>query len=111
MRTRTIRYVLAVRQEQSFTRAAILIGVSQPTLSIAVTRLEKQIGLRLFERKAPVRLTAAGRALLPLLQELDRCAGEFSRRAAFLKGRPLKVSRSVIRKSPKTSEWSSRSTH
>lgn len=86
MRTRTIRYVLAIRQEQSFTRAATLIGVSQPTLSMAVGRLEKQIGLRLFERKAPVRLTKAGRALLPLLQKLDRCAGDFSRRAAFLTG-------------------------
>jgi DNA-binding transcriptional LysR family regulator len=79
MRTRTIRYVLIVCKEQSFTCAAARIGISQPTLSMAIKRLEKRLGLLLFERQSPVRLTPAGQALLPLFEQLDRCASAISR--------------------------------
>src|SRR4051812_35372893 len=84
MRTRTIRYVLTIRKEESFTRAAARIGISQPALSMAIKRLEMQLGLLLFERQLPVRLTPAGRALLPLFEQLDRCARAISSRAKSL---------------------------
>ena len=37
-------------QEKSFTKAAMLLGVSQPTVSNNVSELEKELGVKLFER-------------------------------------------------------------
>ncbi|MBA2888783.1 DNA-binding transcriptional LysR family regulator [Nonomuraea soli] len=49
----------------SFSRAAADLGLSQPAMSQAVTRLEKALAVRLFERNArEVRLTPAGKGLL-----------------------------------------------
>jgi DNA-binding transcriptional LysR family regulator len=41
---------LAVAQEQSFTRAATKLGVSQSTLSHTIRRLETRLGVRLLTR-------------------------------------------------------------
>jgi LysR family hydrogen peroxide-inducible transcriptional activator len=45
-----LRYVVALATEGSFSRAAARCAVSQPSLSLAVARLEKDLGVRLFER-------------------------------------------------------------
>jgi len=51
----------AVAQEESFSRAANKLGVSQPALSLAVRRLEENLGAMLFIRhKRGVSLTQAG---------------------------------------------------
>ena len=52
MITRTqIRQFLAVVDGGSFTRAAELINVTQPTLSTGVAELEKHLGTKLFIRE------------------------------------------------------------
>lgn len=55
-----------VARERSFTAAARLLGVSQPSVSTRIQRLEQQLGEPLFERRGRgVRLTPLGEALRP----------------------------------------------
>jgi LysR family hydrogen peroxide-inducible transcriptional activator len=56
-----LRYIVTLAKEQHFGRAAEKCFVSQPTLSIAVKKLEDELGVALFERsKNSVRLTDVG---------------------------------------------------
>ncbi|MFD1546730.1 LysR family transcriptional regulator [Nonomuraea guangzhouensis] len=69
----------------SFSVAAADLGMSQPAMSQAITRLERATGTRLFDRTArAVRLTAAGKALLPHADELLAAATAFAAEAARL---------------------------
>jgi DNA-binding transcriptional LysR family regulator len=68
-------YWLAVVEEGSFTRAALRMHVSQPSLSQQVRALEEEVGGELLERlPRSVRLTAAGKAFLPHAQIAVRAA-------------------------------------
>jgi DNA-binding transcriptional LysR family regulator len=61
-----LRYLVAVVEEGSFTRAAAREHVAQPAVSAQVRRLEAELGQALFARgPGPVTLTAAGEAVLP----------------------------------------------
>ncbi|WP_234545131.1 LysR family transcriptional regulator [Streptomyces shenzhenensis] len=88
---RTLRVFVAVAEEQSFTRAAERLSVAQPAVSHQIRSLEKELGEALFERSTrSVRLTEAGRVLLPLaaqtLADADRVTAEFASRAALVTG-------------------------
>ena len=66
-----LRYFCAVAKTANFTRAAERLGISQPSLSQQIGRLEKKIGAPLFVRLGrTVRLTAYGEALLPRALEI-----------------------------------------
>lgn len=61
-----LRYFLAVIDTGNFSRAAIACNVSQPTLSVGISKLEKSLGRALFNRtNRRVELTEAGARLLP----------------------------------------------
>ncbi|MFC4013590.1 LysR family transcriptional regulator [Nonomuraea purpurea] len=73
----------------SFSKAAADLGMSQPAMSQAITRLERAAGVRLFERTArDVRLTAEGKALLPYAEQALESVRAFSAEAARL-ARPI----------------------
>jgi LysR family hydrogen peroxide-inducible transcriptional activator len=71
-----LEYFVAVARCGSFRRAAEELRTSQPTITAQVARLEKVLGVVLFERgRSGAALSPAGRRLLPLartvLEELD----------------------------------------
>jgi DNA-binding transcriptional LysR family regulator len=82
---RHLRFVVAVEEERSFTRAAVRLHVDQPSLSRQIGLLERHLGVRLFERTTrSVRPTAAGselaRAARKVLASVDS-AIELARRS------------------------------
>ena len=66
MNLRQLRYILAIADEGSFTRAAERLFVAQPSLSQQIKSLERELGGPLLERLPKgIRLTAAGKAFVP----------------------------------------------
>ena len=65
-------YFVMVAQEQSFTRAAERLHITQQTLSAHIAGLEKEVGSRLFERTVPLTLTYAGRVFLEYAVDFRR---------------------------------------
>ena len=60
-----LRYIVAVAREKHFGRAAEACHVSQPTLSVAVKKLEEELDVKLFERGASeVSITHLGEAIV-----------------------------------------------
>ncbi|WP_460719979.1 LysR family transcriptional regulator [Nocardia heshunensis] len=71
MNLQQLRYVVAVAETGSFTRAAADRFVVQSALSQQVRKLEDELGVRLFERTTrSVALTPIGRALLPQIRQV-----------------------------------------
>jgi DNA-binding transcriptional LysR family regulator len=67
-----IRYFLAVVEAGNFSRAAASVHVAQPTLSVGVAKLERELGAPLFIRGRKVRLTDAGARFLPHARAIER---------------------------------------
>lgn len=64
MDLRVLNNFLAVAREESFSRAAAAIHISQPTLSRQIAELEEELGRKLFVRGArKLTLTAEGQLL------------------------------------------------
>jgi LysR family hydrogen peroxide-inducible transcriptional activator len=58
-------YVLAVAENQNFTKAAEKCFVTQPTLSMQIQKLEDQLDVQIFDRsKKPIELTDVGRKIV-----------------------------------------------
>jgi DNA-binding transcriptional LysR family regulator len=77
MNLRDLHYFVAAIEEGSFTRAARRCFVAQQALSIAIARLERDVGQQLFERDHRGAVpTEAGTRLLPRARELLRLADE-----------------------------------
>jgi LysR family hydrogen peroxide-inducible transcriptional activator len=66
-----LRYLVAVANERSFGRAAQKCFVSQPALSVAIQKLEDELGTRLFERgKTEVTVTPVGERIVEQAQKV-----------------------------------------
>lgn len=66
-----IRYFLAIAETKSFTRAAERLFVSQPSLSAGIKKMERELGVTLFERGGrKVLLTSSGDFFLEKAQNI-----------------------------------------
>ena len=66
-----LRYIVAVAREKHFGRAAEACFVSQPTLSVAIKKLEEELDVKLFERGASeVSVTTLGEAIVRQAQSV-----------------------------------------
>ena len=71
-----LRYIVALARERHFGRAAEACFVSQPTLSVAIKKLEEELDLRLFERGASeVSVTPLGEQIVRQAQVVLEQAG------------------------------------
>jgi DNA-binding transcriptional LysR family regulator len=90
MELRTLRYFVAIARAGSVTAAAAALHVAQPSLSRQMRHLERQLGMDLFVRDdGRFRLSAAGAALLPVVERLLAQAEQTrAEAAAIAAGRP-----------------------
>lgn len=65
MEIRQLQYVLKVAEERNFSRAADKLHLAQPSLSQQIMKLEKELGVQLFERRpGDIGLTFAGKRFI-----------------------------------------------
>ena len=85
METDQVRYFLALCRERSFTAAAKSCGISQPSLTNAIKRLERELGGELFHRgPQKTNLSELGQAMRPHLEKLAQCIEDAHTDAARL---------------------------
>ena len=68
----SMEYFIALAEERSFTRAAQRLMVTQQTLSAHIAGIERELGVRLVNRKVPLTLTYAGEVLLDYARRIER---------------------------------------
>ena len=82
---RTLRYFVAVAENDSLSAAADVVKITQPALSRQVAQFERTLGIRLFHRPGrSLELTAAGREFLPIARGVLATAEEARLAAADL---------------------------
>lgn len=71
MNLNELRYAVALARERHFGRAAERCAVTQPSLSVAIRKLEDELGIQLFERhRHEVRVTPAGISVIAQAQRV-----------------------------------------
>ncbi len=92
MDLRQLRYLVALSEERSFTRAAAREHIAQPALSQQIQKLEREVGLPLVQRTTRrLVVTPAGEALIArarrMLAELEAAQQELQNLRGLLAGR------------------------
>lgn len=91
MEIRVLRYFLTVVREESITKAADVLHITQPTLSRQLSRMEKEIGVKLFHRGTrKISLTNEGillrRRAEEILQLVDKTGKELVEQEEQIEG-------------------------
>lgn len=86
-----LKYVLAVAEQQNFTKAAEKTFVTQPTLSMQIQKLEEELGILIFDRsKKPIELTPVGKKIVnqarSIVNESDRMKDVVDQEKGFIGG-------------------------
>jgi len=90
-----LRFIVAVAQERNFRRAAEKSFISQPALSLAIQKLEKELGLKIFERgKGEITMTVVGNDIIEqaqrVLEEAERIR-EIAKQGSNQLATPLRI--------------------
>ncbi|KGR89228.1 LysR family transcriptional regulator [Lysinibacillus odysseyi] len=90
METKWIKSFLVAAETENFRRAAEILHLSQPSITVHIGQLEDYLGVQLFERNhARVKLTPAGHHFLPeakaILERMERSVQEVRNYAAHRK--------------------------
>jgi LysR family hydrogen peroxide-inducible transcriptional activator len=86
-----LRYVCAIAETGSFSRAAERCQIAQPSLSQQILKLEEDLGAKLFDRLGrSVRLTEAGRVFVPharsILAQMEAARSSVAEKSADVHG-------------------------
>jgi len=86
-----LHYVLAVAENQNFTKAAEKCFVTQPTLSMQIQKLEDELDVQIFDRsKKPIELTEVGKKIVNqarnIVNEADRINDIVDQQKGFIGG-------------------------
>ena len=85
MEMHQVRYFRALCEELNFSRAAARCNVSQPSLTRAISNLEREFGGRLFHReRSNTHLSELGRVVKPYIDQIHEQAGLAAERAREL---------------------------
>lgn len=92
MELRQLQYALMIAAERNFSRAAEKLHIAQPSLSQQLSKLEKELGVLLFQRNtSTVQLTHAGREFMKraqrIVDEMDLLRVEMEDISQLRKGR------------------------
>ncbi|MDD4780970.1 MAG: LysR family transcriptional regulator [Tissierellia bacterium] len=92
MNTKYLEYFLCINEQKSISQAAQKLFISQPTLSQHIQKLEKHLGVEVFDRTStPLSLTYAGEKLLKYAEEIldleKQLIKEMNDISGFIKGR------------------------
>jgi LysR family transcriptional regulator, hydrogen peroxide-inducible genes activator len=80
MELRQLQYALQIAAEKNFSRAAEKLHIAQPSLSQQLSKLEKELGVLLFQRNTnSVELTHAGSAFMEKAQMILDMVGQLER--------------------------------
>lgn len=75
------KYAYEVYKKESFTKAAEALYISQPSLSAAISRLERELGFNIFDRSSiPLSLTAEGRIYIESIEEITESENNMRKR-------------------------------
>src|SRR3954467_7448166 len=86
MELSTLRVFMTVANERSFSRAAEKLARTQPAVSLALQRLESELGEKLLDRSAKdVMLTDAGRTVLEYARRFQNLESELQNSMAELR--------------------------
>lgn len=92
---RQLQYAVTLAETQGFSSAAQLCGVSQPSLSTQIARLEESLGMVLFERHArKTLLTPEGRDVIDAMRRVLEATEQLHQQASTLadpNGVPLRI--------------------
>lgn len=86
MTEQQIQYFLTLVEEQSFSKAAKKLFVTQPSFSQYIQKLEKQMGAKLFDRSSiPIRLTEEGEAVYSAACEIRSIGDDLNQKIRTLR--------------------------
>lgn len=93
-------YVYEIYKEQSFSKAAHNLYISQPSLSARIIKIEEELGLPIFDRStAPLRLTEFGEVYIDAIKEVKKIEDRVKNHLSdlhFLKAGSLSVGASNV---------------
>ena len=86
-RTTADNYIKAIAEYRSISVAAESLGITQPALSAALKKKERELGVQLFDRsRMPLALTEAGRAYIEYAERAEMLRGEMEKKLADIEG-------------------------